>query len=175
MRRHHDRWTARLVNAADQIEDHPAVFRIEIASRLVGEDQRGAMDDGAGDGDALHLAAGKLVREMCAAIAESDLLQHLSHARFDLAARHVRQRQRKGDVLEDVQRGDEIEELEDVADGPAPYHRQPRFVEDGGLDLVEQHPPRGWLVDGAHQVQQRRFTAARCAHQHGEIARGNLE
>ncbi len=48
---------------------------VEIAGRLVGEDQRRARGDGAGDGHALLLAARKLRRIMGEAMAEADRFQ----------------------------------------------------------------------------------------------------
>src|SRR5580692_8151705 len=48
----------------EAIDDHLAGRRIEIAGRLIGEDQSRRGDKGAGDRDALLLAAGKLRRIM---------------------------------------------------------------------------------------------------------------
>jgi hypothetical protein len=45
---------------AQQAKDVFAAGGIEIAGRFVGEDERGPMDERAGDGDALLLAAGEL-------------------------------------------------------------------------------------------------------------------
>jgi hypothetical protein len=143
------------VDAADQFEDQLSVFRIEIAGRLVGQDQWRAVDDGAGNRHALHLAAGELVRKVRRSPFQSHFRQHLGHARLDLGARNGSQRQRKGHVLEHIQRRDEIEKLEDVADRFAAQHRQARFVQRGGFDVVEQQASRGGLVNGTDQVEQR--------------------
>src|SRR4029079_16893630 len=61
VRGHEDRRPLRLVDRADQLQDPLAGARVEVAGRLVGEDERRAVDDGAPDGHALHLAAGELV------------------------------------------------------------------------------------------------------------------
>ena len=64
VRHHHDR---RLVLAAERLEDpHHLVthLRVEVAGRLVGEQDARASDDGAGDGDALLLSARELRREV---------------------------------------------------------------------------------------------------------------
>ena len=53
---------ARPVELAEQLEDLAARGLVEVAGRLVGEDERGVGDEGAGDGDALLLAAGELGR-----------------------------------------------------------------------------------------------------------------
>ena len=46
------------VEFAEQRHDFFAGVAVEVAGRLVGEDQAGGVDQGAGDGDALLLAAG---------------------------------------------------------------------------------------------------------------------
>ena len=48
---------------AQQIQDLVAAGGVEIAGGLVGDEDFGRMHQGAGDGDALHLAAGELMRE----------------------------------------------------------------------------------------------------------------
>src|ERR1051325_2015890 len=45
-------------------DDVAAGLRIEVAGRLVGEDERRIVDQSAGDGDSLALSAGELVRAM---------------------------------------------------------------------------------------------------------------
>ena len=54
--------TPELVDAQQQLEDLPADERIEVAGRLVGDDQPRVVDERAGDGRALLLAARQLGR-----------------------------------------------------------------------------------------------------------------
>src|SRR5262245_35337116 len=62
VRNHDDRHTRRLVEAAEEVE-HPSSRRgIEIACRLIGEQQRGFRDDGARNGDPLLLTTGEVAR-----------------------------------------------------------------------------------------------------------------
>ena len=53
-----------------------AIVRVEVAGRLVGPHDRGLGDEGAGDGDALLLTAGQLVRTVLRAVAEPDAIEH---------------------------------------------------------------------------------------------------
>ena len=62
VRRDDDGRAAR-VDLAKQIHDLERQIRIEVAGRLVGEDDRRIVDQRAGDGDALLLAAGELQRD----------------------------------------------------------------------------------------------------------------
>ena len=59
---HEDRGSLLGSDTAQEIEDHGTGGGVEIARRLVGQKEARGIDEGAGDGDALHLAAGKLVR-----------------------------------------------------------------------------------------------------------------
>ena len=60
--------------------DLRARARVEVARRLVGEDEAGPRDEGAGDGHALLLAARKLSGRVSEARPESDLIQQLARA-----------------------------------------------------------------------------------------------
>lgn len=74
------------------------------------------VDEGAGDGDALLLAAGQLVGPVPGLVTELDQLQHLVDLllhRGDAAAA-----QAEGDVLGDVEVREERVRLEDGVDGP---------------------------------------------------------
>ena len=56
----------------DQIDDHRAGGGVEIAGGLVGEKNRGLVDQGTGEGGALELASRKLMRPVMGAIAKAD-------------------------------------------------------------------------------------------------------
>ena len=94
------------------------VSRVEIAGRLVGEQQARRVDQRARDGDALLLAAGELARRVALAIAEADEFQRSARP---LAARRAADRPRcrvkegKLDILDGARPGEEIEALEDEA------------------------------------------------------------
>ena len=57
---------------AEEIEHDLAVLRIERGGGFVADDQRRFVDERAGDGDALLLAAGEFVRSFLPAVAEAD-------------------------------------------------------------------------------------------------------
>jgi hypothetical protein len=76
----------------------------------------------AGDGDALALAAGELVRETAREAAHIDPLQGLE--RPLARARFAGQEQRQFHVFQSGQRGKKLEELEHEADFPPPQTRE---------------------------------------------------
>ena len=61
------------VELLEHVEDLDAGARVEVAGRLVGEEEGGVVDEGAGDGDALLLAAGELGRLVFEPIGQADV------------------------------------------------------------------------------------------------------
>src|SRR5687768_9664660 len=129
MRGHDYGWSEGNVNFAYQLEDAQSGDRVEVARRLIREQQRRAMNDGPADRDALHLAARQLVREVLCAVREPYTLQDFADAIANLAFRPPCQRKRKGDVLEDVEGRYQVEELEDESDGMPAQIGEPALVE----------------------------------------------
>src|SRR5438132_6121299 len=60
MRDNDDR-VAMVVQVAEEVEDLAAGLRVEVAGRLVGQQQRRLVHQRAGDGDALALSSGQLI------------------------------------------------------------------------------------------------------------------
>ena len=54
--------------------------RVEVAGRLVGQQQRRLVDQRARDGDALLLAARQLIRMMLRAVGQADRVERLHRA-----------------------------------------------------------------------------------------------
>ena len=72
VRDHDDRFASVLAERLQCAEHFLRAARIEIAGRLVGDDERRVGDERAGDGDTLFLSAGQLARQMFCAVAEAD-------------------------------------------------------------------------------------------------------
>ena len=86
----------------EQFDDADAGGEIERADRLVGKQQLRPCDDGAGDGDALALAAREFMRiAVSIARLESDRVQR-GRDRVRLVAGDAERPQRFGDDVEDV-------------------------------------------------------------------------
>ena len=63
------------VQLAQQLHDRFAVLRVEVAGRLVREQDRGRAGDRAGDRDALLLTARELAGQVLRAVRHADLLE----------------------------------------------------------------------------------------------------
>ncbi len=71
--------TEAAIQVAHQVDELCRVVRVEICRRLVGQDQRGTMNDGACDGDPLALAAGEQVGTLMGAGGETDAFKSFAN------------------------------------------------------------------------------------------------
>ena len=65
----------RVLHRAEDLVDLVPRLGVEFAGRFVGQHEQRLLDQGSGDGYALLLAAGELVRVMVEAFIETDLLE----------------------------------------------------------------------------------------------------
>jgi hypothetical protein len=165
----HDRPTVRVQRAQD-VEDVMAGLRVEVAGRLVGEDDRRVGDDGPGDGDPLLLAAGQLPRLVPEAVAEAEPLEGLAGARLALAARDALVQQRRRDVLERRGPRQEVVGLEDEADRPAADRGEAVVGEAGDRRARELVLARRRPVEAAEDAHHRRLAGARGSEDGDELA-----
>ncbi|MPM29148.1 hypothetical protein SDC9_75688 [bioreactor metagenome] len=99
-----------------QFHDLDAGRRVERAGRFISQQDLGIIDECAGNGHPLHLAAGKLVRTLVDMVAQPDLAQGGDGPLLALAGRNTRQRQRELHVGQDGLVGDQVVALEDKSD-----------------------------------------------------------
>jgi hypothetical protein len=98
-----------------------AVFGIEVAGRLVGQQQHRLVGQRPGDGDALLLAARQLRRPMLEALAKPQPLQQRSASpRLRVLARRPGDELGNGDVLHCGELRQQMVELVDEADAETP-------------------------------------------------------
>src|SRR6516165_4456801 len=107
---------AALMQLTEQMHDSFAVVRIEIASRLVREQNRRPAGERARDCDALLLAAGKLAWQMFCSMRHSHALQRFSYERFAVTGTGTAIRERQFHVFKNCQIADQVETLEDETD-----------------------------------------------------------
>jgi hypothetical protein len=139
-----------------QIDHLPAGGAVEIAGRLIGENQLRRRAEGARQCHALLLAAGKLRRIMVQPVTEPDRLQFDPRAGEGIGA--AGEFQRNGDILERRHRRHQMKGLEDDADIVAAKQRQRVFVHAGEIRIADTH--------GA----ARRAFQAGDDHDHGRLA-----
>ena len=103
-------------HVAQQVHDLHARLGVEGAGGLVGQQDLGVVDEGARDGDALHLAARHLRGLLVDVVLQADPFQSVEGALAALRARHARQSQCQLDVRQDTLVRDQVVGLEDEAD-----------------------------------------------------------
>src|SRR5699024_11205252 len=170
---HHD-GLVELVHAQPQEVEHLlGGAGVEVAGGLVGEDDRGGGDQGAGDRDALHLAAGELRGEVREPVGDAegggDRLQPCP-----VRAR-AGELERQQDVLLGRQHRQQVEGLEDEADLLPPQLGERIVAEGGDLGAVQQDRTGVDHVEPGEDVQQRGLAGAGGTHDRREGAAGDVE
>ena len=141
-------------DVVEQRHDRGAGLRVEIARRLVGENQRRIHHQRPGDGDSLHLAAGQLRRSVLGSISEVHQGQQLQRAGFDLRHPGAVEQLRHRHVLPCRHRRQQVEELKDESDTAPSEFGLLVVVEVADLLTLESDRSGVWSVQRAEQVQQ---------------------
>ena len=148
--------------ALQKVHHQGASVDVESAGGLVGEDDPGPPGKRPGDGDALLLAAGEPLDGRADPVAQPDGLQELLgtlHPGPEGLPRVIEER--GGHVLRGAQAWDEVEGLEDVAEGPPSQEGSARLPEAVGRDAVDLVVPRRRHVDEAEEVEEGGLAGAR--------------
>jgi hypothetical protein len=101
---------------SEELNDDGAGGGVQIAGGFVGEDDGGAMDEGASHGGALELAAGKLVGTVVSAVGELNGAEEFASASTGGRGDAASEEERKEYIFFDRESGEEVKELEYEAD-----------------------------------------------------------
>ena len=118
---HHDDGDAAAVQELELVQDILGLVRGQVSGGFVGEDDPGMVDQGPGDGHPLLLAAGELVGPVVDAVGQSDLSQNLEGPLPSVGRTGLDHGQRH--VVQSRCPAEEVEHLEDEADGPRTQYR----------------------------------------------------
>jgi hypothetical protein len=144
----------------EQADDLVPGVLVQVPGRLVGQQDLGLLDQGAGDGHPLLLAAGQFARQVLRPVAEPDAVQGGSDPFVPLRVVHGERDQRGLDVLVRAERGDQVEGLEDEAERVRPHLPDLRFGCGGQIPPGEGHPAPGRPVQPAEELEQRGLAVA---------------
>lgn len=163
------------MNVVNQRQDLLAGVGVQVAGRLVGQ-QDGRVDrQRPRDCDALALASRKLVGQMIHPMRELHQVQQVLHSRLDLVPGPAAQMQGNRDVLQAGERWQEIEELKNETDLVAAYARQRIVGEAAEARAVDRDLAGGGMIEAADQVEQRRFPRAGRAHDANHLPEADFE
>ncbi len=156
----------------EEIEDRRPRRGVEIAGRLVGEEQGRARRGRPGDGDPLLLAARQLRRIMGEPVAEADRLElRPGEVERPLAAGQL---QRNGDIFERGHRRKQMEGLEDDPDPPLPGPGEIVLAQGGEVRSGDPDGPAGRPLKPRQHRHQRGFSAPRGPEQGNAFAARDL-
>ena len=144
--------------------------RVEIAGRLVGKEEPRPIGDGAGDGHALLLAAGKLRGAVIAALGNAERVEELARALLGFGSRQAKDELRQHDVLERREFRQEMVELIDEADLRAAHAGALAVAELDAIDAVDHHGAAIGAFEQSGDVQQRRLPRPRGPEQGNGLA-----
>ena len=145
-------------HAAHERQDLGTRAGIEVAGRLVTEDDRRAAGKCPGDGDPLLLTARQFARAMAESMGETNGRDDLVEPMLvGLAAGECR---RQGDVLQRVQRRNQVEGLEDEPDLVSSEQRQTATIETGEIGVADEDAATGQRVEPGEKMHQRALAGA---------------
>src|SRR5579862_2227814 len=151
-----------VIQTLEQLEHLAGRDRVEVAGRLVTDDQLRITGQRAGDRDTLLLTTRELRRQMIGLIAQADELQVMAGARKPLPLRpFAREVERQHRILERRQRRQQLEKLEDDADVSAAPDRELFLAHRVDPPPVNRDRAGGRPVDPRDQVQDRRLPTPR--------------
>ena len=158
-----------LGNLLEQVHDLHGSGRVEGAGGLVGKENLRVVDEGAGNGHALHLAAGKLARALVHVLAQADALQGLLGATLALGAADAREREGQLDVLQDGLVRDEVVALEHEANAVVAVGVPVAVLVALGRDAIDDQVAGVKVVKAADDVQRRGLARAGRAQDGNEL------
>ncbi|MCY1411333.1 hypothetical protein D9M71_267170 [compost metagenome] len=162
---HHHAGHANALDDLHQLQLHlRAQLLVQRAHRLVEQQQLRTFGQRAGQGDALALAAGELVRLALGVLAHLHQLEHLVDALVDLVLRQAVLLEAEGDVLRHAHVREQCVGLEHHVDRPLVG----RHV--GDVLAIEEDAPFGRPFEAGEHAQQGGFTGTGTAEQGEDLA-----
>src|SRR6267142_1719787 len=151
---HHDGLAEIFVQATEHFQNNFRIFGVQVACGLVGEENFRFIDDGAGDGHALLLAAGHFRRFVSeAAVQAKHFGDYIETVRIKAVAVNILS---DSDVTLGGEGGKQVETLKHEADFAAAKFGAFGVAHLGQIVAVDQHFSARSLRQAANDVQQGR-------------------
>ena len=175
MRGANDRDAFFLIKRPQQIDDLFAGLEVEIAGRLVREDDGRVIGQRARDRHPLLLASREFERFVPDAVAEAHQAQQFGALVHGVLRAHPGEHHRQRAVFERGHDWDQIERLKDVANLAAPQPCEFIGVEARNVHLVNIDFATAGFVEPADHVEEGRFPRAGRPHDRDILAGANLD
>lgn len=143
---------------------------VEVARRLVHQDQRGLVHEGPGNGDSLLLSSRERAGTMIGPISQPQQIEQLASARGDVAHRPMLNESRHRYVFEGRELGKQVMELKNKPDGAVAKGR--KLIVALFEEVVSREPdgPGSGTVEGAEQVEERRLSRSTLSNDRYDVA-----
>ena len=171
---HEDSLVEFAAGLAEHLENSVRVFGVEVASGLVGENDGGTVDQGAGDSDALLLAAGEFVRAMVEAPLNA---KHLGKVvEKGLVQISLGGCSKRGDVMGDFdvvhrgEGGEKVKALKDEADLRPAHPGALGIGEFGKVSSINENRASRGAGETAKDVEEGGFAGAGGTYDGDELA-----
>ena len=152
----HERELARVAQVVQEVNDLILALAVQVAGRLVSQQEGWVVGERASDRDPLALADGKLSGTMCATVGEADFLDQALGSFGSLGGSVGALEHRDLDVFERGQGGHQVKGLEDESDLAGAVGVD---VELGERVPAEKDIALGGAVEAAQNVEKRAFPA----------------
>ena len=167
--RHNEHRGAHRVDLTQQVKNLVGELGVDVARRLVRNDDLGIVDQCARQTDALLLAARQLGGLVLHFVLQADQIEHIGHALFDGGSALADRTHGKRHVVKDVHLVDQAEVLKDDAHMAAKIRHMALF-QAGKLVAVDGDFARGRDLLTHNQLEKGAFARARSAHDEHELA-----
>jgi acyl-CoA thioesterase-1 len=147
-----------LLAREQQVDNRGARHRVEVAGRFIGEDDRRARRDGAGDGDTLLLAARQLRGIMVDAVRQADGAELVPGQGEGIGM--AGQLEGDGDIFERGHGRKQMEGLEHDADAATPRLGKRILAQRSIIDAANQDPAAACPLQSGQDRHQRGFARA---------------
>ncbi len=151
------------------------VLGVERTGRLVGQDDGGIVDKGAGYGDALLLAARQFGGLVGGAVAESHELQQFLRPFLCLLLRGAGYIGRNHDIFLGRELGEQLVKLEDEAEVAVAEVGEGLLAKGGCVDAIDTYSTLVRAVEGADDLQQGGLSGAGRAYDADYLATVDVE
>jgi hypothetical protein len=159
----------------EEVENGGGGFAVEVAGWFIGNEEFGVVHDGAGDGDALFLSAGEFGGAVMRAIGESDQIEGGIDAGPAFGPGERDEQKREFDILEGRENGNEMIELENVADVTGAPLGETGPGEAGHIVSVDDKVTGGGSVDPGDEIEEGGLSRTGWPHEGEELTAGDFQ
>ncbi len=161
--------------AFEDAEEFAGQLAVEVGGRFIGDEDFRIIDQRAADGDTLLFAAGEPFHFRGAALAQIYIGEQGFGLFEQCLARLAGRVGRQDDVLDGGEAANQVELLEDEAEGLAANLGEETFRQAGNVRALEPHAPFGRAGEAAEDGQQCGLARARRAAQGRDLPFGNRQ